>query len=182
MKQTKSSPKNIKKKNRSPLRSSEVPVTQAMLYGIRDELKQFIHAEVSGVRSEVRLVDSKFHGFDSKFHNIESKLHDFDSKFHNVESKLHGFDSKFHNIESKLHGFESKLHGLDSKIENLRSDFHGLKSEVHKLAVLIEEQNARNIIVLDGLTGLFGRQERIETRFDEFEKSMLDLKRPKPSV
>jgi len=67
-------------------------------------------------------------------------------------------------------GFEkrdSQFHELKSEIHGVKSEVNGLKSEVHRLAILIEEQNARNIIVLDGLSSLFHRQERIESKLAE---------------
>lgn len=55
---------------------------------------------------------------------------------------------------------------LDSKI-------HSLEAKVHNIQVLIEEQNARNSVVLDGLSNLFERQERIESEHADFRKIML---------
>jgi hypothetical protein len=79
-----------------PVHSTDVLVTQKMLYEVRDELKQ----DMSGVKIE-----------------------------------------------------------LKRDMEILRSE---VKSEIHRLALLVEEQNARNKIVMDGLTELFYRQDRVE--------------------
>lgn len=45
--------------------------------------------------------------------------------------------------------------------------FTEVKSEIHRLALLVEEQNARNIFVLDGLTQLSDRQERLEKDYSK---------------
>lgn len=150
-----------KKKIRTPIRSSEVPVTQAMLYGVRDELKAFVKAQNHDTKAE----------FKSEMSGLKTEFGDFKSE---VRTEINGLKSEINDLKSDVGGLHIKLHSVDAKI-------YGLQSEVHKLAVLIEEQNARNIIVLDGLTGLFGRQERVETRVDSFEKLLLDLKGSKAS-
>ena len=90
------------KKSKYPSHSENVPMTQKMLYLVRDELKASIHSQ-----------DARFDSIDEKFKSLEHKM-----------------DSRF-----------------------------------NELKILIEEQNARNRIVLDGLTNLFARQERIEIKF-----------------
>lgn len=89
------------KKKMFPQRAQNVPVTQRMLYGVRDELK-----------SEMKAMDFRFEG---KFHALSAQIHE-------------------------------------------------LHSQVHRIGILVEEQNAKNNIVLDGLTSLFERQERLENR------------------
>lgn len=46
-------------------------------------------------------------------------------------------------------------HRVDGRLEKMSADIHAIK-------ILVEEQNAKNNIVLDGLTNLFHRQDRIE--------------------
>lgn len=95
----------MKKKIKFPERAENVPVTQKMLYGVRDELKSDMKA---------------------------------------MEARLDGkIDSNFHSLSAQVH----QLH-----------------SQVHRIGILVEEQNAKNNIVLDGLTMLFERQERMEKR------------------
>ncbi len=96
-----------------PERAKDVPVTQKMLYLVRDELK-------SDVKSLEHKMNARFSSQDSKFNSIEAR-------------------------------FES----IEAKMEKISSDIHSIK-------ILVEEQNAKNNIVLDGLTSLFYRQDRIE--------------------
>lgn len=90
-----------KKRKKYPERAKEVPVTQAMLFDFRAEVK----AQFSGV-------DARFSEVDARFDKIEAVV-----------------DQRFYEIK-----------------------------------ILVEEQNARNRIVLDGLTSLFARQERLEKK------------------
>lgn len=53
----------------------------------------------------------------------------------------------------------SSIKSIDAKAE---SRFHEMSSQIHQIKILVEEQNAKNNIVLDGLNVLFERQERVE--------------------
>jgi hypothetical protein len=46
----------------------------------------------------------------------------------------------------------------------MTAQIHQLTAQVHRVGILVEEQNAKNGIFLDGLTNLFECQERIEAR------------------
>lgn len=61
---------------------------------------------------------------------------------------------------------KSEIKASEAKAE-ARS--HALAGQIHQIMILVEEQNAKNNIVLDGLTNLFERQERIEIKMDRFE-------------
>jgi predicted nucleic acid-binding Zn-ribbon protein len=105
-----------------PTRAADVPVTQRMLYAVRDELKadiKSVRSEIKSVRSEIKSVNSDISSIRSDFKSLEAKV-----------------DSRFHEISS----------------------------QIYQMKVLVEEQNAKNNIVLDGLVNLFERQERLEPR------------------
>jgi hypothetical protein len=65
-------------------------------------------------------------------------------------------------LSSTIKGAEARLEG---KID---SNFHQLSAQIHSIKILVEEQNAKNNIVLDGLMNLFDRQDRIETSWTKF--------------
>lgn len=50
-------------------------------------------------------------------------------------------DSRFHEVKSEVHG--------------LKSEMQALKSEMHRIALLTEEQNARNKFVMDGYAQIY---------------------------
>ena len=64
--------------------------------------------------------------------------------------------------------------------DELKADFSGrfekISSELHRVALLVEVQTARNTIVLDGLTSLFTRQERVESQVDKLAGILISLK------
>ncbi len=92
-----------------PERAADMPVTQKMLYGIRDEMM-------------------------SKFISLEHKMNA-------------GFEAVGSDVQS-----------VRADVQSLKADVQSVKADVHRVLVLVEEQNARNAIVFDGLTSLFGRQ------------------------
>ncbi len=104
--------KSITKSNR-PRKSANVPVTKAMLYKVRDELK----SETTSIRHDMKAFRS----------DMNSRFHDVGSKFHKVIAEV-----------------------------------QKLSSEVHNTRLLMEEQNSRNIFVLDGYTSLSDRLSKLE--------------------
>jgi hypothetical protein len=44
-----------------------------------------------------------------------------------------------------------------------------------RVAFLVEEQNARNRVVMDALSAFIGRQDRLEERMDGVEQTVLSL-------
>src|SRR5689334_8346392 len=64
--------------------------------------------------------------------------------------------SKFQvELKAEMHGIKSELkaemHGIKSE---LKAEMHGIKSDIHRMAALMEEQNAKNNVVLDALMGI----------------------------
>src|SRR4051812_30210090 len=69
-------------------------------------------------------------------------------------------------LKADLRGLRAEMksgfNGADSRFEQVLS-------EVARVGLHVEEQNSRNQIVLEGLSGLFQRQERVEFRLDGVE-------------
>ena len=58
---------------------------------------------------------------------------------------------------------QGMLYGVRDELKaEMRSVEGKISSQVHGLTILVEEQNAKNNVVLDGLTNIFHRQERLE--------------------
>lgn len=65
-----------------------------------------------------------------------------------------------HKIDSGLQRVDSKMAELKSEIHGIKSEVFGVKSELHRVALMVEEQNARNKFVLDGYAQLYELIER----------------------
>ncbi len=134
--------KKTKAKSKSyPTRKADVPVTQKMLFLVRDQLDAKI--------------DKSKHELKAEFHEVKSDIHEIKSEIHEIKSEIHGLKSEIHGLKSEIHEIKADVHGIKATV-------HEMKSELHRVALLVEEQNARNAIVMDGLTNLFARQERLE--------------------
>jgi tetrahydromethanopterin S-methyltransferase subunit G len=111
------------------------------------------------VRTEIKAeMKAGFRQIDSRFDLINSKFNENDSRFSQIDSRFNQIDSRFNQMDSK---FEQVL------------------SEVARVGLLVEEQNSRNRVVLEGLTGLWQRQERVEVRVDNVESLVRSITRPK---
>lgn len=65
-----------------------------------------------------------------------------------------------HKIDSGLSRVHAEIYGVKSEVSGIRSEVSGIKSELHRVALLVEEQNARNKFVLDGYAQLYELIER----------------------
>jgi len=156
MKKAKKSPA---KRERLPDRSSELLVNQRMLYAVRDELK-----------ADIRSHDQRFDSIDAKLEAMEAKLDaKLDSRVSGLEAKL---DSRVSALEAKVDASDKKS---DSRFDVLLAKFGELDAKMtaqyHRVVGLVEEQNNRNLAVLDGYQSLFDRQDRVEREIDELKKN-----------
>jgi chromosome segregation ATPase len=152
-----------------PEKSADVPVTQRMLFEVRDQLDARIKSEIHGVTSVIHGHEARFGSIMSEIHGVTSVIHGHEARFGSIMSEIHGVKSEVHGLRSEIHEVKSAIHGHEAKFEAIRS-------EIHRLALLVEEQNSRNRIVLDGLTSLFGRQERVEAKVLDFETALTKSK------
>ncbi|MGK5090116.1 hypothetical protein WDW86_21410 [Bdellovibrionota bacterium FG-2] len=90
-----------------------------------------------------------------------------------MKAGFNQIDSKFSQVDSKFSQVDSRFNQVDSKLERVLSD-------VARIGVIVEEQNANNRVVLEGLTGFWQRQERVETRVDEWEKLLRSIAQLRP--
>jgi hypothetical protein len=83
-----------------------------------------------------------------------------------------------YNVRDELKSDVSSLsRKMDTRFAATDSKLDAMNSKIHQALLLVEEQNARNRIVFDGLTSLFTRQERTEARVDALEKNQAFFKR-----
>lgn len=75
-------------------------------------------------------------------------------------------EKKFQETEMRFHEVKADIHEVKAEIHDVKANIAKLDKSVHKMALLMEEQNNRNKIVLDGLSQLFERQERVEKKLN----------------
>ena len=164
---------NLKKNY--PRKSSDVPATRAMLYLVRDGLEATAQKNFRVLKqdiSELKLNDGALRAeFKSDLAELraefKSDLAELRAEFKSDLAELRAeFKSDLAALRTEI---KSDIKNLENQIVDLK-DF--IKSEMHQMKLLIEEQNARNIFVLDGLTNLFDRQDRLEKRVEKLEKGV----------
>lgn len=144
------------------LRSENAPVTQAMLYLVRDELKSHIISH-----------DSRFDSIDKKFESIDKKFESIDSRFDQVDKRFDAMDKRFDSFEAKIESIMLKV----------AADIQKMQAEIHRGNLLAEEQNARNKYVIDQHELLKYRFEKVEERMDQQEndfKQLIKKRKPDP--
>ncbi len=134
-----------------PRRAGDAYATQNMLYKVRDELK----AHSSGVFHELKS-DMELFKTDIKIEMASFKA--------DIKTEMASFKA---DIKTEMASFKAEI---KPDLETIKSELAFLKADVHRIALLVEEQNNRNKIVLDGMSHIFGRQDRLEADFAEFKK------------
>jgi hypothetical protein len=136
----------LKKKTILPLKSKHIPVTKELLYEVRNELK----SDISVLGHKMVGLDKKIDAVVARVDLIDAKL---DGKFAEVDARFAQIDARFEQIDARFDTLESKLDGF-----------------MHSIKVLVEDQKANNVYVLDGYQQLFARQDRLEARVFKLEQ------------
>ena len=135
------------------IQPEDVPVTKAMLELTEKRLEEKIESAKLELKSEIGSVRTELRA------EIGTARTELRAEIGTARTEL-----------------GAEIGSVKSELQAVKAAIHDVKSEVHRLAILIEEQNARNKIVLEGLTGLFQRQDRIEKRTDEMEMTLANLR------
>ena len=123
--------------------SEDQPANKKIVWMVRDELQ-------SEIRSLDRKMDARFNSVEARFTEIDARFSEMNARFPEIEARFQKVDARFTEIDARFDSIESKLEAMDSKI--------------NRMAVLLEDQNSNNRIVLEGLRTLWERQDRIESR------------------
>lgn len=94
-----------------------------------------------------------------------------------LKADIKQLDSKIMHVDARVSSLDSKITQVDSKVERVLGAVHHLAGEVARIGILVEEQNSKNNIVLEGLTGLAQSQDRLEARVENVEKMVRAISR-----
>ena len=72
-------------------------------------------------------------------------------------------------MKSEFNRVGARFMQVDSKLQDVLTAVHGVAAEVARVGMLVEEQNSRNRVALEAVSGLNQRQDRVEARMDETE-------------
>jgi hypothetical protein len=76
-------------------------------------------------------------------------------------------------LKADIRGLRSEMdagfHRVESSVAEVKASVARVEASTARIEALVEEQNSRNQVVLEGLTGLYHRQDRVESRLGEVE-------------
>ncbi len=183
----------------SHLTSDEVPVTRGMLAGVRTELLQRIDQSREEAKAANQKLDGKIDAvraeivelkaeLKSEIHGMKADIHEVKTEIHGMKADIHGMKADIHEVKTEIHGMKAEIHGMKAEIHEVKAEIHEVKAEIHevkagmaRIEVLVEEQNARNRIVLDGITALLSRQDQVEQRVTQVEETVRKLATAPPA-
>ena len=101
-------------------KSSELPATQKMLYGVRDELK----SDISTLRNEMKAGFREIHAkFDSRFERLQASIDKQNAKLDRQDAKFHRMLTLYEEQEGRnkyvLDGYAS----IDDRLERLERKY-----------------------------------------------------------
>jgi predicted nuclease with TOPRIM domain len=132
-----------KKPKSYKLKSDRIPATRSMLFGVRDELMK------------------RFNSHDRRFDSVSAQIGELNSRFATLSTSV---KDQFGELNQRL---ESQK---DDLISQIRAATERLSAEIRRQGVLAEDQNAKNLYVVDGITSHSHRMDAIEKRINYLEK------------
>jgi chromosome segregation ATPase len=100
-----------------------------------------------------------------------------DQHKHELKAEIQGVRSE---LRKEIQEVKTTVDAVQADIHGVKADIHGVKADVVRIGFLIEEQNARNKIVLDALSAFMDRQGRVEQRMDGVEATVRELAAARP--
>jgi chromosome segregation ATPase len=83
-----------------------------------------------------------------------------------------------HEVKGEVHKVKGEVHEVKAEVHKVKAGMHAMQAQMARIELLVEEQNARNKIVLDGITALLSRQDQIEQRVTHVEATVRHLASP----
>jgi hypothetical protein len=84
-----------------------------------------------------------------------------------LKSDISVLGHKMVGLDKKIDAVAARVDGLSARFDTLESKLDGF---MHSIKVLVEDQKANNVYVLDGYQQLFARQDRLEARVFKLEQ------------
>jgi len=147
-------------------KSKDIPVTKEMLFEARNELKHDIFSAHEAVKSNGELISSNREAIEANRHEIISNREAIEANRHEITSNREAIIANRHEIISVRHDIKALDRKMDSRFDKLISEFR-------RVGLIVENQNSNNIYVLDKLTFMSDRQERIN---EDVRNEIKDIK------
>lgn len=157
---------------------SELPVTRAMLLGVREELAARLDRHTA-----------QFAEVHARFDRVDARLDQHTARFGEVDARFEQIDARFKQIDARFDRVDAEFRELRADMAALRQEMLAFKAEVRadlaRIKTIVEEQDARNRIVMEVVQGHSARFDRMEADIaasrEMFREIMAAVVKPPPA-
>jgi hypothetical protein len=147
-----------------PKKSEEMYVTLKHLTAVEGK----ISSQITTVLLKTISNNEGIHHLNKRVDSLKSEI---SSKFSKVDDKFKGVDDKFKGVYLRFDEMDKRFDKVDREILEIKGMLSTMLVKINHTLAVVEEQNARNLYVLDGYAYLISEQQKIHRRMDLFEKS-----------
>jgi chromosome segregation ATPase len=150
-------------------KADEVPVTRAMLDGVRTEVLQRIDLARAEAKADTAELKAELI---AEIHGMRGQM---EGRIDGMQGRIDGMQGRIDGMQGQMHTMQGQMHTMQGQIHRIEAQMHGIGAQMTRVEVLVEEQNARNKIVLDGIAALLSRQNQVEQRVTQVEETVRRL-------
>lgn len=176
-------------------RASDVPLTQGMLLefqkalimefrsvntkiGFMDKRFDSTDLKIDSMDKKFDSIDKRFNSIDKRFESIDKRFDAMDARFESIDKRFDAMDARFESIDKRFDSIDKRFESMDKRFDAMDKRFDSIdmkldsfieemRADRHQTRVLMETQEARNKIVLEGYEQLYFRQDRLEAKVEE---------------
>jgi hypothetical protein len=152
--------------------ADEVPITSAMLAGVRTEILRRIDQAREDAKADNRRLDAKINVVCAESNANSYKIEVMRQDVVQLRSTVNAGRTE---LKSEISELRTEM---QVSFHELKSAYHGMQASLARMETLMEEQNARNKIVLEGLASSLSRHEQAEARITALEDGFRKLATP----
>ena len=104
--------------------------------------------------------------------HVDKRIDSLELRMASFENKM---DARFTQVDARFTHVDARFTHVDAQLNDLKASIANVLSEVHRIALLTEEQNARNKYVLEGYDQIFKRQDRLEVEVNQRLQNVEDI-------
>jgi hypothetical protein len=149
-----------------PLMADDVPVTRAMLGGVRTELLQRIDQARAEAKADAQRLDGKLDGAKAE---LKAEIQEVKAE---LKAEIQGVRAE---LKAEIQEVKADVHEVKAGMHAMQAGMHAMQAQMARIETLVEEQNARNKVVLDGITAVLSRQDQVEQRVSQVEDTVRKL-------
>lgn len=154
-----------------PKKSEEMYVTLKHLTAVEGKLSSQITTVLLKTSSNNEGIHHLNKRVDSLKSEISSKFSKVDDKFKGIYQRFNEIDQRFADVDKRFDEVDKRFDKIDQTITEMKEMLSAVITKINHTLAVVEEQNARNLYVLDGYAYLISEQQKIHRRMDLFEKS-----------